>query len=178
MELQVGSSQVHCQEGELQPYDREVMENALLQVVRQRERLYHVQDLVCHKCNQSYDDKGPAIDVIVWYDGEVWKVALDTQSLEDDLDRGKLANFEASQIGVEPSKLHHLVHQSTSMLGAIKKMSERGKESCKRGRTLQEIREGTRKNRGETQKERIRRCSSGDRLSAPANFRSLFLLLR
>ncbi|KAL2328488.1 hypothetical protein Fmac_021915 [Flemingia macrophylla] len=35
-----------------QPYDREVMENALLQVVRQRERLYHVQDLVCHKCNQ------------------------------------------------------------------------------------------------------------------------------
>lgn len=35
-----------------QPYDREVMENALLQIVRQRERLYHVQDLVCQKCNQ------------------------------------------------------------------------------------------------------------------------------
>ncbi|KAL6341762.1 hypothetical protein AAG906_038006 [Vitis piasezkii] len=35
-----------------QPYDREVMENALLQIVRQRERLYHVQDLVCLKCNQ------------------------------------------------------------------------------------------------------------------------------
>ncbi|KAJ6368932.1 hypothetical protein OIU78_001326 [Salix suchowensis] len=29
-----------------QPYDREVMENALLQIVRQRERLYHLQDLV------------------------------------------------------------------------------------------------------------------------------------
>ncbi|KAK9279688.1 hypothetical protein L1049_013368 [Liquidambar formosana] len=35
-----------------QPYDREVMENALLQIVWQRERLYHLQDLVCLKCNQ------------------------------------------------------------------------------------------------------------------------------
>ncbi|XP_010242612.1 PREDICTED: DNA polymerase epsilon catalytic subunit A-like [Nelumbo nucifera] len=35
-----------------QPYDREQMENALLQIVRQRERLYHLQDLVCLKCNQ------------------------------------------------------------------------------------------------------------------------------
>ncbi|KAF1884802.1 hypothetical protein Lal_00028689, partial [Lupinus albus] len=35
-----------------QPYDREVMENALLQIVRQRERLYHLQDLVCVRCNQ------------------------------------------------------------------------------------------------------------------------------
>ncbi|KAK2968076.1 hypothetical protein RJ640_000491, partial [Escallonia rubra] len=35
-----------------QPYDREVMENAFLQIVRQRERLYHLQDLVCLKCNQ------------------------------------------------------------------------------------------------------------------------------
>ncbi|XP_057955577.1 DNA polymerase epsilon catalytic subunit A-like [Malania oleifera] len=35
-----------------QPYDRGVMENALLQIVRQRERLYHLQDLVCLKCNQ------------------------------------------------------------------------------------------------------------------------------
>ncbi|KAL2240087.1 UNVERIFIED_CONTAM: DNA polymerase epsilon catalytic subunit A, partial [Sesamum indicum] len=35
-----------------QPYDREVMENALLQIIRQRERLYHLQDLVCLKCNQ------------------------------------------------------------------------------------------------------------------------------
>lgn len=42
---------------------------------------------------QSYDDKGPAIDAVVWYDGEVWRVALDTQSLEDDPDCGKLANF-------------------------------------------------------------------------------------
>ncbi|XP_047319798.1 DNA polymerase epsilon catalytic subunit A-like isoform X2 [Impatiens glandulifera] len=35
-----------------QLYDREVMENSLLQIVRQRERLYHLQDLVCLKCNQ------------------------------------------------------------------------------------------------------------------------------
>ncbi|XP_020214340.1 DNA polymerase epsilon catalytic subunit A isoform X3 [Cajanus cajan] len=35
-----------------QPYDRDVMENTLLQVARQRERLYQVQDLLCNKCNQ------------------------------------------------------------------------------------------------------------------------------
>ncbi|GAU25117.1 hypothetical protein TSUD_274060 [Trifolium subterraneum] len=35
-----------------QPYDREVMENALLQIARQRERQYHLQDLVCVRCNQ------------------------------------------------------------------------------------------------------------------------------
>ncbi|OMO89101.1 hypothetical protein COLO4_19937 [Corchorus olitorius] len=35
-----------------QPYDREVMENALLQIVRQRERLYHLQDLLCNRCRQ------------------------------------------------------------------------------------------------------------------------------
>ncbi|XP_075078061.1 DNA polymerase epsilon catalytic subunit A [Nicotiana tabacum] len=35
-----------------QPYDREAMENALIQIVRQRERLYHLQDLVCLKCHQ------------------------------------------------------------------------------------------------------------------------------
>ncbi|MED6160430.1 hypothetical protein PIB30_051460 [Stylosanthes scabra] len=35
-----------------QPYDREVMENALVQIARQRERLYHLQDLVCLRCNQ------------------------------------------------------------------------------------------------------------------------------
>ncbi|PHT64973.1 hypothetical protein T459_29398, partial [Capsicum annuum] len=35
-----------------QPYDREAMENALVQIVRQREKLYHLQDLVCLKCHQ------------------------------------------------------------------------------------------------------------------------------
>ncbi|XP_027189528.1 tripeptidyl-peptidase 2 isoform X2 [Cicer arietinum] len=45
------------------------------------------------KHSESYDDKGPTIDAVVWYDGEVWRVALDTQSLEEDSDCGKLANF-------------------------------------------------------------------------------------
>ncbi|CAN6479372.1 unnamed protein product [Victoria cruziana] len=35
-----------------QPYNREAMENALLQIVRQRERLYHLQDLECVKCRK------------------------------------------------------------------------------------------------------------------------------
>ena len=42
---------------------------------------------------QSYEDKGPVIDAVVWHDGEVWRVALDTQSLEDDPESGKLADF-------------------------------------------------------------------------------------
>ncbi|PRQ60108.1 putative tripeptidyl-peptidase II [Rosa chinensis] len=41
----------------------------------------------------SYDDKGPVIDAVVWHDGEVWRVAIDTQTLEDDPDCGKLADF-------------------------------------------------------------------------------------
>ena len=35
-----------------QPYNKEWIENALIQVVRQRELLYHLQDLVCSKCRQ------------------------------------------------------------------------------------------------------------------------------
>ncbi|KAH7671411.1 DNA polymerase epsilon subunit 1 protein [Dioscorea alata] len=35
-----------------QPYNREQMENALLQIVRQRERLFHLQDVVCLRCRQ------------------------------------------------------------------------------------------------------------------------------
>ncbi|GAB2214864.1 hypothetical protein Drorol1_Dr00019229 [Drosera rotundifolia] len=38
-----------------QPYDREMMENSLLQIVRQRERKYHLQDLVCVKCRMVKD---------------------------------------------------------------------------------------------------------------------------
>ncbi|XP_027110305.2 tripeptidyl-peptidase 2 isoform X1 [Coffea arabica] len=40
----------------------------------------------------SYDDKGPVIDAVVWYDGELWRVALDTQSLEDEPGLGRLAD--------------------------------------------------------------------------------------
>ncbi|XP_048444807.1 DNA polymerase epsilon catalytic subunit A isoform X2 [Pyrus x bretschneideri] len=35
-----------------QLYDKEVMENGLLQIVRQRERLYQLQDLQCLRCHQ------------------------------------------------------------------------------------------------------------------------------
>lgn len=35
-----------------QSYDREQMENSLLQIVRWREKLYHLQDLVCLRCRQ------------------------------------------------------------------------------------------------------------------------------
>ncbi|XP_074301915.1 DNA polymerase epsilon catalytic subunit A-like [Silene latifolia] len=37
------------------PYDREKVENSLLQIARQRERLYHLQDLVCVKCHMVKD---------------------------------------------------------------------------------------------------------------------------
>ncbi|KAK1323653.1 DNA polymerase epsilon catalytic subunit A [Acorus calamus] len=37
-----------------QPYNREQMENSLLQIVRQRERLNHLQDLVCLRCKQGF----------------------------------------------------------------------------------------------------------------------------
>ncbi|KAK9063197.1 hypothetical protein SSX86_017067 [Deinandra increscens subsp. villosa] len=52
-----------------------------------------LQDRVDYLKKQSYDDKGPVIDAVVWHDGEVWRVALDTQSLEDDPACGKLADF-------------------------------------------------------------------------------------
>ncbi|KAF5457840.1 hypothetical protein F2P56_021917 [Juglans regia] len=48
---------------------------------------------ILRKQAESFDDKGPVIDAIVWHDGEVWRVAIDTQSLEDDSDSGKLADF-------------------------------------------------------------------------------------
>lgn len=35
-----------------QPYNQELIENALIQIVMQRERAYHVQDLVCGRCKQ------------------------------------------------------------------------------------------------------------------------------
>ncbi|KAK2367082.1 tripeptidyl-peptidase [Trifolium repens] len=59
---------------------------------RVREDLQHRLD-VLRKQSESYDDKGPVVDAVAWHDGEVWRAALDTQSLEDDPDSGLLANF-------------------------------------------------------------------------------------
>ncbi|KAK3447198.1 hypothetical protein EUGRSUZ_A02778 [Eucalyptus grandis] len=58
-----------------------------------REDLQNRVDLL-RKQADNYDDRGPIIDAVVWHDGEVWRVALDTQSLEDDPNCGKLAEFE------------------------------------------------------------------------------------
>ncbi|KAL6577446.1 DNA polymerase epsilon catalytic subunit A [Orobanche minor] len=50
------AQQWHCAVPQCgQPYDRQVMENSLIQIVRQRERHYHLQDLVCLKCYQIKD---------------------------------------------------------------------------------------------------------------------------
>ncbi|XXG85157.1 hypothetical protein AAC387_Pa11g0297 [Persea americana] len=60
---------------------------------RVREDLQNRVDFL-RKQADSYDDKGPVIDAVVWNDGNVWRAALDTHSLEDDdSEDGKLANF-------------------------------------------------------------------------------------
>ncbi|KAL8478015.1 hypothetical protein ACS0TY_030060 [Phlomoides rotata] len=59
---------------------------------KEREDLQSRVDLV-RKQADSYDDKGPIIDVVVWHDGEVWRAALDTQNLEDNSGCGKLVDF-------------------------------------------------------------------------------------
>ncbi|CAM6096265.1 unnamed protein product [Calypogeia fissa] len=59
---------------------------------KEREDLQTRCDLLL-KLSESYDDKGPVIDAVVWHDGEVWRVALDTQDLEGDTGSGKLADF-------------------------------------------------------------------------------------
>ncbi|KAI4384768.1 hypothetical protein MLD38_002876 [Melastoma candidum] len=60
---------------------------------RIKEDLQNRVDLL-RKQAESYEDHGPIIDAVVWHDGEFWRVALDTQSLEDGSDSGKLADFE------------------------------------------------------------------------------------
>ncbi|KAK3154839.1 hypothetical protein QOZ80_2BG0195730 [Eleusine coracana subsp. coracana] len=45
------------------------------------------------KLAESYDDRGPVIDIIAWHDGDVWRIAVDTQALEDNKNCGKLADF-------------------------------------------------------------------------------------
>nr|AND01131.1 hypothetical protein [Linum usitatissimum] len=59
---------------------------------RIREDLQNKVDIL-RKQADNYDDKGPVIDAVVWYDGELWRAALDTQNLEDNPECGKLADF-------------------------------------------------------------------------------------
>ncbi|KAJ4800193.1 Tripeptidyl-peptidase 2 [Rhynchospora pubera] len=63
--------------------------------VKSKKALEDLQNKLDFLRNQteSYDDRGPVIDVVVWNDGVVWRVAVDTQSLEDSPDKGKLADF-------------------------------------------------------------------------------------
>lgn len=59
---------------------------------KEREDLQNRVDYL-QKQLDCYEDKGPVIDAVVWYDGSVWRAALDTQDLEEDPEHGKLANF-------------------------------------------------------------------------------------
>ncbi|KAG0483009.1 hypothetical protein HPP92_011093 [Vanilla planifolia] len=59
---------------------------------RIRENLQNKLDFL-KSLEKVYDDKGPIIDVVVWNDGEHWRVAIDSQSFEDGSQLGKLADF-------------------------------------------------------------------------------------
>ncbi|RXI08399.1 hypothetical protein DVH24_022543 [Malus domestica] len=76
----------------LQEFDQKHSKLDDVNLKRAREDLQNRVDYL-QKQADSYDDKGPVIDAVVWHDGEVWRVALDTQTLEDNPDCGKLANF-------------------------------------------------------------------------------------
>lgn len=57
-----------------------------------REDLQNKLDFL-RKQDESYDDRGPVIDVVVWNDGDLWRVAVDTQNFEIGTNQGKLADF-------------------------------------------------------------------------------------
>ncbi|RYQ94046.1 hypothetical protein Ahy_B09g100248 isoform A [Arachis hypogaea] len=77
---------------QLDDFDQQHVKIEDAELTKAREDLQNRLDLL-RKQSESYDDKGPVIDVVVWHDGEVWRVALDTQNIEDDPECGKLANF-------------------------------------------------------------------------------------
>ncbi|KAL2334720.1 hypothetical protein Fmac_015933 [Flemingia macrophylla] len=77
---------------QLADFDQQHIKVEDVKLKRTREDLQNRLDIL-RRQSESYDDKGPVIDAVVWHDGEVWRVALDTQSLEDDPNCGKLANF-------------------------------------------------------------------------------------
>ncbi|XP_071686212.1 tripeptidyl-peptidase 2 [Rutidosis leptorrhynchoides] len=77
---------------QLEEFDKKQTKVDELKLKRTRTDLQDRVDYL-KKQTDSYDDKGPVIDAVVWHDGEVWRVALDTQSLEDEPECGKLADF-------------------------------------------------------------------------------------
>ncbi|KAF8379519.1 hypothetical protein HHK36_028957 [Tetracentron sinense] len=76
----------------LDEFDQKHLKVEDINLKRNREDLQSRIDFL-RKQAESYDDRGPVIDAVVWNDGDVWRVALDTQSLEDDPKSGKLADF-------------------------------------------------------------------------------------
>ncbi|XP_058082097.1 tripeptidyl-peptidase 2 [Magnolia sinica] len=78
---------------QLNEFDQKHAKVEEISLKRVREDLQIKVDFL-RKQADSYDDRGPVIDAVVWNDGDVWRVALDTQSLEDDdSELGKLADF-------------------------------------------------------------------------------------
>ncbi|WOL10116.1 tripeptidyl-peptidase 2 [Canna indica] len=77
---------------QLNEFDKKHAKLEDLKLKKAREDLQNKLDFL-RKGAESYDDKGPAFDVVVWNDGDVWRVAVDTQSFEDSPDNGKLADF-------------------------------------------------------------------------------------
>ncbi|URD81130.1 Tripeptidyl peptidase II [Musa troglodytarum] len=77
---------------QLNEFDKKYDKLEDLKLKKAREDLQNRLDFL-KKQAESYDDRGPVIDIVVWNDGDVWRVAVDTQSLEDSPDTGKLADF-------------------------------------------------------------------------------------
>ncbi|XP_031502252.1 tripeptidyl-peptidase 2 isoform X2 [Nymphaea colorata] len=76
----------------LNEFDQKHPKADSVKLKKTREDLQNKVDLL-RKQADIYDDRGPVIDAVVWNDGDVWRVAVDTQQLEEDPEFGKLANF-------------------------------------------------------------------------------------
>ncbi|KAJ3680504.1 hypothetical protein LUZ60_016782 [Juncus effusus] len=77
---------------QLNEFDKNNAKDEDLKSKKTREDLQNRLDLL-RKQADNYDDKGPVIDIVTWNDGNVWRVAVDTQNLEDCSEKGKLADF-------------------------------------------------------------------------------------
>ncbi|XP_039137990.1 tripeptidyl-peptidase 2 isoform X1 [Dioscorea cayenensis subsp. rotundata] len=77
---------------ELNDFDKKHSKTEDLKLKKAREDLQNRLDFL-RKEAENYDDRGPVIDIVVWNDGDAWRVAVDTQGLEDGSGNGKLADF-------------------------------------------------------------------------------------